>query len=677
MFVSCLSLIEVVNTRNVCNLLNAVAPCSVTEFKDAAFEYICLNLETMLENRLLDDLDEDLLHELVGVCRANQFDYQPISRGRNQEEYILERHPEIVSLLEQDRQKRIDAISVKSRREIHAEPSRVGSFETPASPLARKSTAVPSASSKPDADSPILRAKQSAGDLIFHMDDESVLPEPPVKPNTARSNQGANQAHASISPRVKPTAQASYLGRQSSLDTNDAHDEHAALAQDQTFPTLQVLPPKGENPFSDKSTTSSPWGAITVPDSKAGLKDIMAESSGTKPSSGTSAGHEGSHWRNFSPKLSQKERKRLQQQQQQLEMTMSHKNAKSSPWQTVGKAESKSTMKSILSAESSQLQNISSTPDRASSKPSMTLRQTVAGAPPQDQPSNPPKSESRSVSSPMSMPSSRQPSNQHQTPPNSTSSHHTESSATPRSIQTIRHASQHPSPIVPTSSNNINKSYTTTTTTNSYHSSSSNQLSLASILYQQQTEKDEIREAATAKHNLQEIQLEQEFQEWWDQESKRVMGQAEADAAAAVAVAAAADASTSSTTATSGRHGSAARGGRGKGKGRGNNHQHQHQHQHNHHNHRSRGGNTVGETSHSNSHSHPKGIHDHAPTSSGGAGRRKAEDGVASGHRDGGGNRRGHAHHRGRGGGGGHRGGRAGGGGRGKGKENAREQPVS
>jgi hypothetical protein len=40
-----------VNTRNVCHLLNAVEACTVTEFKEAALEYICLNLETLLENR--------------------------------------------------------------------------------------------------------------------------------------------------------------------------------------------------------------------------------------------------------------------------------------------------------------------------------------------------------------------------------------------------------------------------------------------------------------------------------------------------------------------------------------------------------------------------------------------------------------------------------------------------
>ena len=40
-----------VNMRNVCQLLNAVSSCSVEQFKEAALEYICLNLEGMLENR--------------------------------------------------------------------------------------------------------------------------------------------------------------------------------------------------------------------------------------------------------------------------------------------------------------------------------------------------------------------------------------------------------------------------------------------------------------------------------------------------------------------------------------------------------------------------------------------------------------------------------------------------
>lgn len=41
---------NVVNNRNVCYLLNGIAPCFVKEFKDAALEYICLNLEDLLAN---------------------------------------------------------------------------------------------------------------------------------------------------------------------------------------------------------------------------------------------------------------------------------------------------------------------------------------------------------------------------------------------------------------------------------------------------------------------------------------------------------------------------------------------------------------------------------------------------------------------------------------------------
>jgi hypothetical protein len=42
------------------------------------------------------------------------------------------------------------------------------------------------------------------------------------------------------------------------------------------------------------------------------------------------------------------------------------------------------------------------------------------------------------------------------------------------------------------------------------------------ILSLQQAEKDYVKDAAS-KRSLQEIQQEQEFQQWWDQESKRVM----------------------------------------------------------------------------------------------------------------------------------------------------------
>ncbi|KAF7591826.1 hypothetical protein BBP40_001097, partial [Aspergillus hancockii] len=88
----------------------------------------------------------------------------------------------------------------------------------------------------------------------------------------------------------------------------------------------------------------------------------------------------------------------------------------------------------------------------------------------------------------------------------------------------------------------------------SFHSPSPNQLSLATILMQQQTEKDEIREAATAKHNLQDIQQEQEFQAWWDKESRRIQGLPEPGRP---------------VQDENERNGQSGRGGRGKGQGQG------------------------------------------------------------------------------------------------------------
>ena len=79
---------------------------------------------------------------------------------------------------------------------------------------------------------------------------------------------------------------------------------------------------------------------------------------------------------------------------------------------------------------------------------------------------------------------------------------------------------------------------------------------MADILSQQQTEKDIIKEAV-AKRSLQEIQQEQEFQEWWDQESRKIMEEE-------------ATAKNPSSSARGGRGGRArGRGGRVRERGRG------------------------------------------------------------------------------------------------------------
>jgi hypothetical protein len=78
-------------------------------------------------------------------------------------------------------------------------------------------------------------------------------------------------------------------------------------------------------------------------------------------------------------------------------------------------------------------------------------------------------------------------------------------------------------------------------------------MSMTEILAQQQLEKDYLK-GVVAKRDLQEIQAEQEFQEWWDKESARVQ-EAENRSAAST--------NPNSKTPSAKKHRS--RGGRGKG----------------------------------------------------------------------------------------------------------------
>lgn len=78
---------------------------------------------------------------------------------------------------------------------------------------------------------------------------------------------------------------------------------------------------------------------------------------------------------------------------------------------------------------------------------------------------------------------------------------------------------------------------------------------MSEIVAQQQAEKAHVKDAV-AKRDLQEIQAEQEFQEWWDKESARVQ-EAEKESAAAAA---------KGPRKSKGRGGGARGGRRGKGK---------------------------------------------------------------------------------------------------------------
>ena len=532
----------------MCYLLNSISPCYVKEFKDAALEYIGLNLEDLLANGYLKDLDNELLSELDSVCHDNQMACFPISRGRNSDEYIFEKYPELVTLVEQDKQKRIDSMKIKSRIDqveaCEGKTRQTSSEKTPGPQSASK--AKPPASAN-IASSPVLKSKQSTSDLMFQMDEEATLLTPGNSTKGKAAIRGPADGRSSAvesSPMLGSSlAEEESFGERSFLDGQMASPQDTLLAESPSESRAGALQRKKDGflPSPANPSSAAPWGSPVLTPSKKDLKDIMAETSETQVSNlnlgmPKEARRESSG--NFTPKLSQKERKKIQQQQMQERLAAERKpkEAPQNPWKIPPPAANKTPVKPEPLAGPSQS-------PRPAQKPAMTLRQTVAGAPPAAKPppnhsvsGNIPASGPSSSTATIPFPSPDQSSNNNNTSAYPSLPPPTQQQQQPPSIQSVRHIPR-PEPLYQPG----------------FHTPpSSNSLSLAAILMQQQTEKDEIREAATAKHNLQDIQAEQEFQEWWEKESRRVQGLPDPDADI-------------EPTSQDGRGGGSRGGGRGKG----------------------------------------------------------------------------------------------------------------
>ncbi|KAL2819677.1 hypothetical protein BJX63DRAFT_358758 [Aspergillus granulosus] len=496
-----------VTSRNVCQLLNAVAPCFITEFKDAALEYICLNLEDLISNKLLGELEETLLRALDYVCHDNQLTAFPISRGRNLPDYIFEKYPELASSIESDRRRRVDSMRLKLRvgtLEMQEGKPRMSNEKTPAS------LSVPKLRMSSDNDhhlaaydSPILKSKLSAGDLMFPMDDEQLLSPSGLGKGKVvdRGNKAADENDSR--PWNDTSGLGSSLQDTGSFGNRSYLDDQMASSQDHSLvksPSSGFQARGGIN-VSPPHVSQAPWSSPVISSHKKPLKDIMTESSENRVSNlslGMSARRECSG--TFATKLSQKERKKIQQQQMQEKATAQEK-AKDGP-QNPWKVPSQAGASALAGRSPNARQDLpTSTPPKSVQRPGMTLRQTVAGAPSPKSSSPAPlvPTKGRSVSATTQYPAKGSYSGPSTAVPSTSPNQ-------PPAIQSVRH--------IPRA-----EPYKT-----KFHSDSSSSISLATILMQQQTEKDEIREAATAKHNLQDIQAEQAFQEWWDKESRRVQG---------------------------------------------------------------------------------------------------------------------------------------------------------
>ncbi|KAL9113867.1 MAG: hypothetical protein Q9227_002001 [Pyrenula ochraceoflavens] len=485
-----------VTTRNVCYLLNAVAPCSVNEFKQVGLEYICLNLEAMLENRLLEDLGEDILLELDTAVRGNQANTTRFARSLENE--LFERHPQLVEDLERAKQRRIDSMRLRSRlhedeeRQAKLQKSRAGSFEKQ-SPTSRQTKSRSNLRApKSPASSPLLVPDDRDIEVPFEMDEDRAASSSSRVPGLEiESPKLASKTTREMGLGVSPVAGASVDTTLSTISPTDSPHLKTPTKESMDFHSKPVITTSGF------AVPTRPWGSSLSSTSHTNLKDIMAQASEKRQSNLSLAmkAKNPTERPNFGPKLSQKERKRQQAQKHEGSTPKdtaaipspsepAPKVAAKSPWQTPAKPRAL--------PPGSPEPSSSTTSSSPVPKP-MTLRQTVAGT-------SQPKP-TRAVSAPTPNHSSTSPARSQDPPSLTPSSRPTPPAPT---IQSIRHIP------LPTSSSSPGAS-----------------ASLAYILEQQQSEKAAVREAAASKRSLQEIQTEQEFQEWWDKEERRVREEAE------------------------------------------------------------------------------------------------------------------------------------------------------
>ena len=443
--------------------------------------------------------------ELDEVVRHNQLACLPIAKSGRAEDDLIEKHPQLLDLMARSKSIRIDLISLQTR--LHEREAKSSGSSKGKSTLFEdfvQSPSLPKSGSRSSQDrinqskSPSLRAKTSAADLMFEMEEDSTSEAEPADKSTSNHR----RRH-----KVKPS-ESLLPPPQITMDdeTGDGRTASSLKAESVIATSTGPSSYRSQGVSTGKSPgdmdNRQPWAPPAMAATKLDMKDIMAQAS-TQRVSNISAGlsfrarESEASTGGLPTKLSQKERKRQQQQQQlrspqSLSLTPIEPQAQSktaaSPWQVASSGPTIS-LKNVLGTESTE--SLSSEAQTIPRTPSpLTMRQTVSGKAPATRrtSSGPtpsvPLTQKRSISTPDTSKSIGR-----------TVPIPSRSSSIQQPIRSVRHT---PPVIEPTL-----------------------QLSMSDILYQQQTEKDIIREAA-AKRSLQEIQEEQAFQEWWDEESRKV-----------------------------------------------------------------------------------------------------------------------------------------------------------
>jgi inhibitor of Bruton tyrosine kinase len=427
-------------------------------------------------HRQCDDLEDDLLFDLDDAAKRIQMSRRPSYARWQLEQLDAELHqkyPDLDDRIAQERQSKIDSIMLPNK---YAESLpkgvssfRAGSFKqlnTESVPKQPKRRPSHQGSLSPSS-TPVLKGRNQPSELIFDMDDEKELS--PL----------LSSAKAPELPEISMHETDSF----STPSKRKIGKQRASVPQE-AFVNKDF--PKQSSLETTKSKTPVPWLSSTLSKPKLSMKDIMDQTSSSRSSNLTSGLSENPNTirrassSNPSTKISQKERKRLQHQVTPDTTTTQAPSVspalKVSPWKTIPQPKSKAIERS--------------SPVHATGRttPQLTMRQTIA---------NPGPSKERNPAEASSTPS-KTPSRD---TPSKATTILTPDTALPVQIKSIRHV---PMPTRP--------------------SPSTQNLSMTDILSQQEAEKVLIQ-GGGEKRSLADIQAEQEFQQWWDQEAARVQNE--------------------------------------------------------------------------------------------------------------------------------------------------------
>lgn len=185
-------MLNFLNVQNACYILSEATHYSAKDLINAVQGYIAVNMESLLESRMLDVLSPALIRQLSCFVRERQMDKSPVTRRNVLGKLAMERHAEWLSL--QD----FPSPIIRSNKQLTRRDS---PRLSPSSRVQPPSVRITSSALKPQG----LSAPIGVDD-IFTMDDVDLVPianlDQPNPPNPSAPWKPTSVArYVSLSPR--------------------------------------------------------------------------------------------------------------------------------------------------------------------------------------------------------------------------------------------------------------------------------------------------------------------------------------------------------------------------------------------------------------------------------------------------------------------------------------------